>query len=76
MTDVAFFALGGCGSRRDYDIDLELDELGSDFGETLVTSLAIPILDRDIATFDPTEFVQSLDESGGPLAHDRRRARS
>jgi hypothetical protein len=50
------------------NVDLEPNELGCDLGEALAASLRPPTLDRDIATFDPTEFAQSLNKSGDPLA--------
>src|SRR5262249_28944158 len=56
--------------------DLEPYELGREFGETLAASFAPPILDRDRATIDPTEFAQPLHKSGNPLARGRRRART
>ena len=62
----------GCGSRRDNDIDLEPDELGRDLGVALVASLRPAILDRDVATLDPTKFAQPLHKSGNPLALNRR----
>jgi hypothetical protein len=61
---------------RDNDIDLEPDELGSDLGHALGTSLRPAMLDCDIATLDPAEFAQSLRKSGGPWARCRRRGRA
>src|SRR5262249_59495874 len=43
---------GDCSSRRQDDIDLAPDELGRDFGITLVTSLRPANLDRDGAILD------------------------
>jgi hypothetical protein len=58
-----------CGGRRcDNKINLALDELGRDLGEALAATLCPAILDRDRATIDPTEFAQSLDKGGDPLA--------
>ena len=48
---------GHCGSPGDNDIDLEADELGSNFGETLRASFRPAILNRDGATLAPAEFV-------------------
>ena len=56
-----------CAPRGEYDIDLQTEELGRDFGKSLVASLGPAILDRDGAALDPTEFAQSLHKSGGPL---------
>ena len=55
-------------SRRDNNIDLEPDKLGSDLGETLGASLRPTNLDRDGAPLDPAEFAQPLLKSGDPLA--------
>ena len=62
------------GARRDDGVDLEPDELGRDFGEALLASLAPAILDRDGATLDPAEFAQSLHKGGGPFGSGRTRA--
>jgi hypothetical protein len=59
-----------------HDIDLQPGELGGDLGEALVASLPPATLDRDGATFDPTEFSQSLHKSGEPFAIGRRRVRT
>ena len=48
-------------------IDLEPDEFGHEFGETLVAPFGPAIFNRDIATFNPTKLAQSLHESGGPF---------
>jgi hypothetical protein len=57
MTDVACFAATDwCGGVRHNDIDLEPDELGHHLGGALCASLQPPVLDRDVATLDPTEF--------------------
>src|SRR5262249_47664592 len=60
-------------SHRDDDIDLEPDELGGDLGEAFAASLPPAILDRDVAAFDPAEFVQPLHKGGDRLADHRRR---
>jgi len=60
MTDVAFLACWAGGSRRDDEIDLEPDELGSDLVIELRASVRIAVLDRDGATLAPAEFVESL----------------
>src|SRR5262249_27496841 len=60
-------------SHRDDDIDLEPDELGGDLGEAFAASLRPAILDRDVAAFDPAEFVQPLHKGGDRLADHRRR---
>src|SRR5262245_64556795 len=59
--------------HRDDDIDLEPDELGGDLGEAFAASLRPAILDRDVAAFDPAEFVQPLHKGGDRLADHRRR---
>jgi hypothetical protein len=45
-----------CGSAHSDDIDLEPHELGRDLSESLTAALGPAILDRDIATLDPTAF--------------------
>src|SRR6266699_995827 len=55
-------------SRRDNDIDLKLDELSRDLGEALAAPLCPAILDRDIATLDPTELAESLHKKGDVIA--------
>src|SRR3954471_8881918 len=60
----------------DDDVDLEPDELGEDFGGAFGVSLRPPILDRDSATFNPTEFTQSLYESVSPFLLGRRCGRA
>ena len=57
---------------REYDVDLEADEFGRDLGKALRASLRPAILDRDVTTFDPTEFTQSLHKGSGPLHLGRR----
>src|SRR5262249_51589126 len=57
---------------RDNDVDLKSDELGRDLGEALAAPLGPAILDRDGATLDPTELMQSLHKSGAPMAPGRR----
>src|SRR6516225_6952960 len=59
---------------RDDDINLEPYELGREFGEAFAAPFSPPILDRDRATIDPTEFAQPLRKSGDPLARGRIRA--
>src|SRR5262249_45236524 len=46
---------------------------GGDLGEALAASLCPANLNRDVATFHPTEFAQTLHECGEPLALDRGR---
>src|SRR5262249_55828860 len=58
-------------ARRDYDIDLAPDELGRECDSALRASLRPAILDRDVATVDPSEIAQALHEGGGALACDR-----
>ena len=64
-------AAGGC--RRKNDIDLEADKLSRDLDVALAAPLSPAILNRDIATLDPAEFVESLYKRGDPLAPGRRR---
>ena len=61
---------------RDNRIHVQPDEFSHELGETLVASLRPPILNRDITTFDPTKFAQSLHKSGCPLPLARRRTLS
>src|SRR5262249_16088171 len=64
----------GCrGSHRDNDINLEPDELGRGFRVALIAALCPAILNREVATIDPSEFTQPLHKSGGPLAPHHRR---
>jgi hypothetical protein len=58
---------------RDNDIDLEPDELGGNLGEALATALRPAIFNRDVATLDPAELAQPLQESGDPVARGGRR---
>jgi hypothetical protein len=58
----------GCGPRRDDDIDLKPDELSSDLIIAVAAPFRVALLDRDGATLDPTEFVQSLYQRGEPWA--------
>src|SRR5262245_15230992 len=60
----------------DNDIDLESHELGEDFGRALAASFAPAIEDAHVATFDPAELAQPLDESIGPLPLSRSRVRA
>src|SRR6516164_339973 len=53
---------------RENDIDFQSNELGCELGEAFAASLRPAIFDRDGATFDPTEFAQSLHKGSGPLA--------
>ena len=76
MTERRLFCRDTRHSICDNDIDLEPDQLGGDFGEALAASLRPPILDRDIATFDPAEVAQPLHKSSGPLASARTRGRA
>jgi hypothetical protein len=64
---------GWRGCHRDNDIDLEPDELGRDFCGALIAALGPAILNREVATVDPSEFAEPLHKSGNPLALDRRR---
>jgi hypothetical protein len=57
----------GWGPRGDDDIDIELNELGREFGKALASALRISVLDCNIATFDPTELAQPLHKGGDPL---------
>ena len=48
-----------CGygdTRRDDNVDLTLDELGSNLGVAVASSLPPAILDSDCAVLDPSEF--------------------
>jgi hypothetical protein len=63
---------GWRGCHRDNDIDLEPDELGRDFCVTLIAALCPTILNREVATVDPSEFAKPLNKSGNPLALNRR----
>ena len=47
-------------------VDLEPDQFGCDFGETLSAALRPAILNCDGAPVDPAEFVQPLHESRSP----------
>jgi hypothetical protein len=60
-----------CRARRDDDFDLEADELFRDLDGTFRAPLRPAILDRNGATFDPAELVQSPHKRRGPLARDR-----
>jgi len=53
---------------RDDDIDLVPEKFSHDLGEALVASLCPTILDRNIATLNPTQFPQALDKCGDPLS--------
>src|SRR6516225_312468 len=59
---------------RDDDINLEPYELGREFGEAFAAPFSPPVLDRDRATIDPTEFAQPLRKSCDPFARGRIRA--
>src|SRR5713101_7764758 len=61
---------------RENDIDFQSDELGCELGEAFAMSLRPAIFDRDIASFDPAEFAQSLQKSSGQLALRRGRSRA
>src|SRR5262249_25084944 len=61
------------GVMRENDIDLEPDQFGGDLSEALAASLGPANLNRDVATFHPTEFAQPLHECGEPLALDQGR---
>src|SRR5262249_8798691 len=58
---------------RENDIDLEPDQFGSDLSETLAAALRPANLNRDVATFHPTEFAQPLHECGEPFTLDQGR---
>src|SRR5438094_4073 len=60
----------------DDQIDLELDELGSDLGEAFRAPFGPAVLDRNIAILNPTELAQPLDKSRDPLALDQSRGRA
>src|SRR5262249_62348140 len=47
---------GGRGSHRDNDINLEPDELGRGFRVALIAALSPALLNREVATIDPSEF--------------------
>ena len=44
------------GSRREYDVDFEPDELGGNFGETLGAPFRPTIFNRDAAALAPPEL--------------------
>src|SRR5262249_23179278 len=48
----------------DNNIDLESDELGREHGGAIAASLRPAILDDEVATFDPAEYVQPLQKGG------------
>src|SRR5262249_746438 len=58
---------------RENDIELGPDQFGGDVSETLAAALRPANLNRDVATFHPTEFAQPLHECGEPLALDQGR---
>src|SRR5262249_12196680 len=60
---------------RDNDIDIESDELSEDFGRALAAPFPPAIENGHVATFDPAELAQPLDESIGPLPLNRSRSR-
>src|SRR5262249_1075601 len=66
----------GCSCRCNNDIDFEPDELSSDLGEALESAFRPAILSDDGPPFDPTQLVQTLRESGGPLDLSRSRGRA
>ena len=53
---------------RENDIDFQPNELGGELGGTFAASLRPAIFDRDGASFNPSEFAQSLHKSSGQLA--------
>src|SRR5262245_6147109 len=59
----------------DNDIDVESDELSEDFGRALAAPFRPAIENGHVATFDPAELSQPLDESIGPLPLNRSRSR-
>src|SRR5262249_46851257 len=61
---------------RDNDIDVESDELSEDFGRALAAPFSPAIENAHVATFDPAELAQPLDESIGPLLLSRSRVRA
>src|SRR5262249_47382698 len=60
------------GCRRHNYIHLESDELGRVFCVALAAALCPAILDRQVATVDPSEFAEPLNKSGNPVALNRR----
>src|SRR5262249_22710306 len=62
----------GWGSLGDNDIDLESDELCSDFAVAFVASLRPANLDCDGSVLDPAKLAQSLHKGGDPSALCRR----
>src|SRR6516165_7041303 len=62
----------GRGSLGDNDIDLESDELSSDFAEAFVASLRPANLDCDGSVLDPAKLAHSLHKGGDPSALCRR----
>ena len=57
-----------CGSRRDDDIDLQPDELGDDFGQTLAASFPPTVFDHNRSTFDPAVRTHALHKRVSPFA--------
>src|SRR5262245_43910263 len=58
---------------RENDIDLAPDQFGRNLSETLAAALRPANLNRDVATFHPTEFAQPLHECGEPFTLDQGR---
>jgi len=46
------------------DVDIDTDQLGCQFGVTLLRPLGITLLDSDVPTFDVPELLQALTECG------------
>src|SRR5262249_51715917 len=62
----------GWGSLGDNDIDLESDELSSDFAVAFVASLRPANLDCDGSVLDPAKLAHALHKGGDPSALCRR----
>src|SRR5262249_62333655 len=58
---------------RENDIDPEPDQFDGDLSKTLAAALRPANLNRDVATFHPTEFAQPLHECGEPFTLDHGR---
>jgi hypothetical protein len=75
MADVACFAAMTAGVPCVTMMStLSLTELSHELGEAFVASLRPAILDRDITTFRPAEFAQSLHKGSNPFPLARSRA--
>jgi hypothetical protein len=51
----------GSGGRDD-DVNLEMDEIGREVREAIVSALRIAVLDADVLSLDPTEVAETEPE--------------